>query len=542
MSTITAEAASASGAAAGTHLEGRRLASGIDEARLRELAAHAVVAPGPREEIDVLVPFTGRLLGRVPHGTPEDVERAVRRARAAQARWEKTTFAERAAVFIRFHDLLLERQDQILDLVQLEAGKARRHAFEEVLDTAIVARHYAHHAEGYLKPRRREGALPGLTAAYEYHHPVGVVGFIVPWNYPFNLLVTDAVPALMAGNTAVLKPDHQTSFTALWAVDLLYEAGLPRDVLQVVTGIGPELGPTLIENVDFLMFTGSTRTGKIVARQAAERLIGVSLELGGKNPMLVLDDADLEAAADGAVRGAFVGAGQVCVSIERVYVPRRHFERFVKRFAEKARALPVGPALDFTAEMGSLTSERQLATVRDHVRDAVEKGATIRAGGRHRPDLGPFFFEPTVLTGVMPEMKAFSDETFGPVVSVYPYDSLDEAVEMANATRYGLNASVWSRDTGRAVEVATRIRAGSVNVNEAYAATWGSVAVPIGGMKESGISRRHGAEGILKYTETQAVAVQRGMPLAPPPGLPESGYVKAMTGLLRAMRHIPGLR
>ena len=542
MSTITDAGAAESATGARTYLDGRRLTSGVDEEMLRRLAGHAVAAPGPRESIDVHAAFTGQRLGRVPHGTPDDVERAVRRARAAQGAWERTSFGERAAIFVRFHDLLLERQDQILDLVQLEAGKSRRHAFEEVLDTAIVARHYAHHAEEYLKPRRREGALPGLTAAYEYRQPVGVVGYIVPWNYPLNLLVTDAIPALMAGNTAVVKPDHQTSFTALWAVDLLYQAGLPRDVLQVVTGMGPELGPTLVGLVDFLMFTGSTRTGRIVAAQAAERLIGVSLELGGKNPMIVLDDADLDAAVDGAARGAFVGAGQVCVSIERIYVPAGLFSRFVERFAEKTRGLTLGPALDFTTDVGSLTSSRQLETVRDHVSDALEKGATLHAGGRHRPDLGPYFYEPTILTGVAEGMKAYADETFGPVVSVYPYDSLDEAVERANDTRYGLSASVWGRDTRRAVDVARRIRAGSVNVNEAYAATWGSVAAPIGGMKESGISRRHGAEGILKYTESQTVAVQRGMPLAPPPGIPESSYVKAMTGLLRTLRHIPGLR
>jgi acyl-CoA reductase-like NAD-dependent aldehyde dehydrogenase len=532
----------AEGAKTRPYLDGRRLESGVDEEMLRRLAGLAVVAPGPRESIEVTVPFTGQPLGRVPHGLPADVERAVRRARAAQPAWAATTFAARAAIFLRFHDLLLERQDQILDLVQLEAGKSRRHAFEEVLDTAIVARHYAHHAEEYLRPRRREGALPGLTTAWEHRHPVGVVGYVVPWNYPLNLLVTDAIPALMAGNTAVAKPDHQTSFTALWAAGLLYEAGLPRDVLQVVTGIGPELGPALAAEVDFLMFTGSTRTGKEVAALAARRLVGVSLELGGKNPMIVLDDADLEAAVDGACRGCFVGAGQVCVSIERIYVPRPLFERFVTRFAEKAGALRVGPALDYGPEIGSLASERQLATVEEHVRDALEKGATVRAGGHRLPALGPLFYAPTLLTGVAPGMLAYAEETFGPVVSVYPYDTVDQAVEMANDTRYGLSASVWSRDTRRAVEVATRIRAGSVNVNEAYAATWASVAAPIGGMKESGISRRHGAEGILKYTEAQTVAVQRGMPLAPPPGLSEGAYVKAMTRLLKLMRHVPGLR
>ena len=443
---------------------------------------------------------------------------------------------------MRYHDLLLERREQVLDLIQLEAGKARRHALEEVLDTAMVARYYAHHAERHLRPRRRRGALPGVTRAWEFRQPVGVIGYMVPWNYPFNLPITDAIPALMAGNTAVLKPDHQTSFTALWGVELLYEAGLPRETLQVVTGIGPELGSTLIGGVDFVMFTGSTRTGKVIARQAGERLIGASLELGGKNPLLVLEDADLDAAVDGALRGCFVGAGQVCVSIERIYVHESLYPRFLERFAEGTRRLRIGPALDYSVEMGSLTSRRQMDTVAEHVEDARAKGATVVAGGRPRPELGPFFYEPTVLTGVTPAMKAYADETFGPVVSVYPFCDEREAVERANDTRYGLSASVWSRSTRRAVRVARQIRAGSVNVNEAYAATWASADAPIGGMKESGLSRRHGAEGILKYTESQTVAVQRGLPLAPLPWMPEERYAQTMGGLLKLIRRVPGLR
>lgn len=507
--------------------------------RLVELSA---VPREGRGAVDVIVPFTGERLGCVPRGTPADVEEAVRRARAAHPAWAARSFAERAEVFLRFHDLLLDRRDELLDLVQTESGKSRRHAFEEVMDTAVMARHYALHAERYLRPRRRKGALPGLTVTRVHHHPVGVVGFIVPWNYPLNLLVTDAIPALMAGNTAVLKPDHQTSFIALRAADLLYEAGLPRDALPVVTGVGPELGPALIGSVDFLMFTGSTRTGKVVARQAAERLIGVSLELGGKNPMLVLEDADLGRAVEGALRGAFVGAGQVCVSTERVYVPRGLFDGFVRRFAEGARALRLGAALDYTAEVGSLSSAEQLQRVEAHVRDAVERGAVVQAGGGARPDVGPFFYEPTVLTGVAPGMRAYAEETFGPVVSVYPYDTVDEAVALANDTPYGLSASVWGRSVRRAEEVAVRIRAGSVNVNEAYAATWASAEAPVGGVKESGLGRRHGAEGILKYTEAQTVSRQRGLPIAPPRGVAEERYVRAMTHLLRWMRRIPGVR
>jgi succinate-semialdehyde dehydrogenase/glutarate-semialdehyde dehydrogenase len=312
--------------------------------------------------------------------------------------------------------------------------------------------------------------------------------------------------------------------------------------LQVVTCEGTVLGPALIDVVDFMMFTGSTRTGRIVAQQAAERLIGFSLELGGKNPMIVLDDADVDEAVDGLVRSAFVGAGQVCVSIERAYVPRAMFERFAARLVWRVGGMKLSPALAYDVDMGSLTVPRQLASVEADVADAVAQGATLLAGGRHRPDIGPLFYEPTVLTGVTPSMRLHAGETFGPVVALYPYDTEDEAIDLANDTPYGLNASVWSRSTRRALRVATRIRAGTVNVNEGYAGTWTATASPIGGMKQSGFGRRHGAEGILKYTEAQTIAVQRFVPLAPPPFLREEVYSRWMPRLVGLLRHIPGLR
>lgn len=427
-------------------------------------------------------------------------------------------------------------------MIQRESGKARRYALEEILDTALVARHYAVHAERYLKPRRRRGAIPLLTTAWEFRRPVGVVGAIAPWNFPLILSVTDLLAALMAGNTAVLRPDVQGSLTALWAADLLYECGLPRDVLIVVTGDGEVLGPALIDAVDFIMFTGSTRVGRIVARQAAERLIGCSLELGGKNSMVVLDDADLDKAVEGLVRGAFAGAGQVCVSIERAWIPAAQFERFCSEVTTRVRAMKLSAGLQYGIDMGSLTVPRQLKAVEEHVRDAVQKGARVLAGGRARPDIGPLFYEPTVLTGVTPEMKIYAEETFGPVVSLFPYTSLDDAIGRVNDTLYGLNASVWSRNTRSAMEVAKRIRTGTVNVNESYAATWTATASPIGGMGQSGMGRRHGAEGILKYTEAQTVAVQRVHPLAPPSWMNEEDFARLLSRLLRWMRHIPGLR
>jgi succinate-semialdehyde dehydrogenase/glutarate-semialdehyde dehydrogenase len=505
------------------------------------LARHIALAPGTHNEIAVHAPYTGKRIASIPAGREDDVSVAVDRARAAQPSWAALSFSQRAGVFLRFHDLLLARQDEILDLIQLENGKARAHAFEEVMDTAVVARYYARRAKRFLSPKRRMGALPLLTQTHERRVPVGVAGFIVPWNYPFNLGMTDAIPALLAGNAVVLKPDPQTSLTALWGINLLYEAGLPKDVALVVTGDGPAAGGAIAKFVDFVMFTGSGRTGRTVATQAAERLIGCSLELGGKNPMIVLADADLDAAADGAVRGCFVGAGQVCISIERIYVEQPAYREFLDKFAARTRAVKLGAAFDYSMDVGSMTSERQVQTAEAHVADALAKGATAITGGRRRPDLGPLFYEPTILTGVREGMILFAEETFGPVVSVYPAANEEEAIALANATRYGLSASVWTRDTTRGTRVAARIQAGSVNVNEACTATWGSVDSPIGGMKESGLRGRHGVEGILKFTNSQTVAVQHWLPVGVPRGVNTTTYARVMTFLLGLLRRFPWL-
>jgi succinate-semialdehyde dehydrogenase / glutarate-semialdehyde dehydrogenase len=509
--------------------------SGIDGLAL-------LVNTGSDKRIGVLVPFTGELLGCIPQCTTADVAAAVARARHAQPDWEKRTFSERGAILLRFHDALLSRREEALDLIQLESGKARRYALEEIIDTALVARHYALHAARYLRPRRHPGALPVLTTAWEYRHPVGVVGFVAPWNFPLVLSITDLLAALMAGNTAVLRPDVQSSFTALWAVRLLYDCGLPPEVLQVVTGDGEVLGPALIDAVDFIMFTGSTRTGRIVAKQASERLIGCSLELGGKNSMIVLDDAGVNKAVDGLVRGAFVGAGQVCVSLERAWIPAGMFDTFCEQLVGRVRSLKMSPELQYGTDVGSLTVLRQLTSVQAHVDDAVDKGAMVLAGGRARPDIGPLFYEPTVLAGVTPQMRVYAEETFGPVLSVYPYTDIEETIRRVNDTPYGLNASVWSASTDRARAVARRIRCGAVNINDAYAATWTATASPIGGMRESGVGRRHGADGILKYTEAQTVAIQRGLPSGPPRWMSESSYAAVTARLLKWLRYVPGLR
>ncbi|MER6091720.1 succinic semialdehyde dehydrogenase [Streptomyces bluensis] len=481
-------------------------------------------------------PFTGEKLADLPESTPEDVGHAYEQARRAQTVWAQRPVRERAAVLLRFHDLVLERQAEVLDLIQLETGKARLHAHEEIQAVAVAARHYGRKAASYLKPKRHAGAMPTLTRVTELRHPRGVIGQIAPWNYPLELSVGDAIPAFVAGNAVVMKPDTETALTALWARDLLIEAGLPAELFQVVIGDGPVVGPEVVRHADYVSFTGSTRTGREVAQGAAARLVGVSLELGGKNAMLVLEDADIEKAAAGAVRACFSSAGQLCISIERLYVHESIADAFLERFATRTKAMRLGTSLAYGADMGSLVGERQLATVKRHVEEAVANGAKVLAGGVARPDIGPYFYEPTILEGVEAPMAVCAEETFGPVVSVYRFKDEDEAVELANSTAYGLNSSVWTKDGRRGREVASRLRTGTVNVNEGYASAYGSVQSPMGGMKDSGLGRRHGAEGILKYTEAQTIAQQRVLPMAPALGMDDEKYAAFMSRSLRVMK------
>ena len=496
--------------------------------------------PADRSQDPVLSPFDESEFVSVPRATPDDVAAAVDRSRQAQADWARAPLDHRLGVISKFHDLLIDRADIVIDLVQLEAGKARIPSMEEVFDTVATTHFYLKTASGLLERKRRAVSFPGFTKAYEYRHPLGVVGSITPWNFPFTLAVSDAIPALLAGNGVVVKPDEKTPLSAAYGALLLEEAGLPKGLFQVVTGPGEEVGPSLIDRVDFVMFTGSTAVGRLVAERAARRLIGSSMELGGKNAAIVLADADLRKTVPGISRAVFANGGQLCIAMERIYVERRISEEFTKRFVEHTRGLVMTAEFDFSSSMSSMISRDHMENVHDHVQDAVSKGATLLTGGKPRPDVGPLFYEPTVLADVGGHMDLCREETFGPVVSIYPIDSVDEAIALANDSDFGLNFSVWTGNIDKGVRIATRLHAGTVGVNDGYAAAWSSYEAPMGGWKASGQGRRHGAEGLLKYTEPQTVAVQKiGPAFAPFAGIDYPTYQKLLGRVLKLLKRVP---
>lgn len=485
---------------------------------------------------EVIAPFTGTALHALPLSSTNDVDAAVARARTAQGSWARTSVRDRVAILLGFHDLLLARRDEVLDLIQFETGKARRDALEEVLDVCIVIQHYARRAGRLLQDSRHRGAIPVLTTVREVRHPVGVVGVIAPWNYPLSLAASDAVAALIAGNAVVVKPDMQTSLTAAWVRLLLAEAGLTPELYEVVTGDGASIGGALIDRVDFVMFTGSTQTGRIVAARCGERLIGATMELGGKNALIVRADVDLNRAARIAVQAIVANAGQLCISMERLYVADAIFDAFVDRVSHRMRALTIATAPGWGADMGPLINAAHFQRVDAQVRQARECGAHVITGGHAVPERGPLAYAPTLLTGVTESMQLCRAETFGPVASVYAVADDEEAIAAANDTEYGLNAAILTTDARTGQAMARRLNSGSVNINDGYAAAWGSVAAPLGGRGASGIGVRHGDEGLLAYTQAQTIAQQRVLGFAAPAGISDRRWGQLLAQSTRIMR------
>mgnify|MGYP000002571177 FL=1 len=488
--------------------------------------------------INPVSPFPGVTIESVPESSKQDVALAVANARKAQTAWANTEVSHRVKILDRFHKLLIENQDELLTAIQAETGKSRFHAADEILGLAMISAHYAKIGKRALSPKRRAGALPIFTKTYVLSQPKGVIGIISPWNYPLVLSICDALPAILAGNTVVVRPDNQTPWSAIRGLNLLRQAGLPEGVITIVTGDGNTTGTALIDEVDYVCFTGSTNTGKIVAAQAGARLIGASLELGGKNPMIVCADANLETFLEVAVRGCFTSAGQLCVSIERMYIHESIYEKFLSAFVEKVKELKLGAQLGWGYDVGSLVTDALVNRVSDAVSTAVSQGAKIETGGKLRTDIGPNVYEPTVLTGVTKDMKISTEEVFGPCVYVQPFSSTEEAIALANDSIYGLSASVITSNARNGRQIAEQLRSGSVNINEGFAAAYGSVAAPMGGMGQSGLGRRHGIEGLLRFTQPQTIARQRWISIGPKFGFDEEQWTKLLGKSLLILKRL----
>jgi acyl-CoA reductase-like NAD-dependent aldehyde dehydrogenase len=483
----------------------------VEEANVFEqLKQHAGNGQEPAAgEIPVENPATGETIATVPDLGPEVIAEMAARGRAAQPEWEAFGFDGRARVLLRAQKWVMDNADQVISTIVSETGKTYEDAsLAEISYAGQAFGFWAREAERYLADEHVSSSqllVKGKKLIVRYR-PLGLIGVIGPWNYPLTNSFGDCIPALAAGNSVILKPSEITPLTSLLMAEALRECGLPENVLQIATGRG-ETGAALVDVVDMIMFTGSTRTGRKVAEGAARRLIPASLELGGKDPMIVLADADLERAANFATYYSMQNAGQTCISIERVYVEAPVYDEFVAKVSEKVRALRVGRSQGFgTVEVGAITFPPQLQTIEDHVADAVDKGARVLTGGQTADSRGGRFYEPTVLVDVDHTMKCMTEETFGPTLPIMKVADADEAVRLANDSPYGLGSSVFSKDTRRGEQIARRIQAGAVNVNDAMI-NYTALELPMGGAKASGLGSRHGAGGIRKYCSQQTIVV-----------------------------------
>jgi acyl-CoA reductase-like NAD-dependent aldehyde dehydrogenase len=461
-----------------------------------------------RRRLEVFNPATLDRIGEIEVATNEDVRETLDRARKASAEWGALPFHQRARYMFRARDLLVERIDSIVDIICGDTGKPRLEALVELTLGCDALTFYGRRAKHFLRDERKPVHLLKTKKLILSYRPMGVIGLITPWNFPFILSFNPTVQALMAGNAVVLKPSEFTPFTGLAIGEILRDAGLPEGVFQVLTGDG-STGAALVEaGCDKISFTGSVRTGRKVAESCGRQLVPCTLELGGKDPMIVCDDANVERSARGAVYGAFANSGQICVSTERVYVTEKLAEPFVERVVELTKELRQGPESEGEVDVGAIISPAQLDIIEAHVKDAVEKGARVLTGGRRNPRYEGFFYEPTVLVDVNHDMDIMREETFGPVLPIQVVREEEDAIRLANDTRFGLNANVWTRDRGKGKEFANQIQAGTAVVNDCIIG-YALAESPFGGVKESGIGRVNGELGLKSYCHVQSVIIDR---------------------------------
>jgi acyl-CoA reductase-like NAD-dependent aldehyde dehydrogenase len=459
--------------------------------------------------IIVLNPATLEKIAEVPVASAADVAAAVDRGRKAQIIWQATPMTERARVFYRLRDLLLDNADELADILTGETGRPRAEVHgNELLYLCDAIGVWATKSPRYLRPEKIHPHFPLLKTkkVISTYAPRGVIGIISPWNFPLTMTLGEALPALMAGNAVVIKPSELTPLSALFGAEISAKAGFPPHLLQVITGYGAT-GAALVDYADMIAFTGSVETGKQVMRRAADRLIPVSLELGGKDPMIVLKDAALDRAAGACVWGAMMNCGQICTSIERVYVEAPVYQAFADKVVARVRAMRQGPSAS-EVDVGSLTSQAQLEKVAAQVDDAVAKGARVLAGGRRNPNLPGYYYEPTVLVDVDHSMQIMTKETFGPIIPIVKVKDAAEALRLANSSRYGLSGSIFTRDPAVARHLAAELQSGSVCVNDSLVPFIVADA-PMGGCKDSGHGSRHGAEGIRKFCQQKTIVTDR---------------------------------
>jgi succinate-semialdehyde dehydrogenase/glutarate-semialdehyde dehydrogenase len=464
---------------------------------------------GPRRRLRLRSPIDLEPIGEIDCANAQDVGVAVERARKAQIDWAVLSVAQRARFMDRVSREILDRSDEIVDCVIRETGKARNEALAmEIFSSLDALCYYAKNAGRFLRPRKQKlhGLLRLTKQLRIVYRPRGVVGIITPWNGPFILALNPAVQALLAGNAVIVKASEVTPQSTKLVEEMFTAAGLPEGVLQVLLGDG-ETGAALVNaGVDKISFTGSVETGRKVAEACGRQLIPCTLELGGKDAMIVCEDADIDRAAAGALIGSCMNSGQYCCGTERIYVVEGVYERFVEKVVEGAAALRQGTSGEF--DVGAIFWDRQLEVIEAHVADAVAKGARVRVGGRRNPDLAGLYYEPTVLTEVNHEMDVMRDETFGPVISIMKVPSEAEALRLANASPYGLNGNVWTRDRRKALDLAIKMETGGVCVND-MALTYGAPEAPFGGRKQSGVGQVNGEGGVRSYCHALPVLFDR---------------------------------